>query len=159
MIATARLCLEELQPHHAAHLFDGLSNPRLYEFVDDQPPPTEEWLRSRYERLSTRRSPDGHERWLNWAIRILEGGSYAGYVQATVREDGSALLGYMLVESAMGAGYAAEAVQGMLDHLAAEGCVEARAEVESGNARSLALVRRLGFDHTGGDVYVRTLEP
>ena len=158
MITTARLRLEELTPDHAPHLFEGLSNPRLYEFTDDAPPQSESWLRARYELLSTRRSPDGHERWLNWAIRVAATDRYAGYVQATVREDGSALLGYMLFESSFGHGYATEAVRAMLDHLAtAERCTEARAEVEPENVRSVALLERLGFEHAGDKLYLRRL--
>jgi len=158
MIPTARLRLEELTPDHAPRLFHGLSEQALYEFTDDEPPPSLEWLRARYERLATRRSPDGRERWLNWAIRIDGSGEYAGYVQATLREDRTALLGYVLFRQAQGNGYATEAVEAMLDHLAKhEGATEARASVDPANAKSIALLDRLGFRRENGELYVRNL--
>jgi ribosomal-protein-alanine N-acetyltransferase len=159
MIPTERLRLEELTPHHAPLLFEGLSDPGLYEFTDDEPPPSLEWLRARYERLATRRSPDGRERWLNWAIRIEESDEYAGYVQATVRASGIALLGYVLFKNAQGRGYATEAVEATLDHLARhEGVTEAHASVDHANAKSIAVLDRLGFRHATGELYVRTLK-
>jgi [ribosomal protein S5]-alanine N-acetyltransferase len=159
MIPTDRLSLEELTPDHAPLMFHGLVDPGLYEFTDDAPPPSLDWLRSRYERLATRRSPDGRERWLNWAIRINENDEYAGYVQATISEQGTALLGYVVFAECQGRGYGGEAVAGLLTHLAArEGCSEARASVDPKNARSIALLERLGFEHAHeGELYVRTL--
>ena len=158
MIPTERLRLEELTPDHAPHLYDGLRDPRLYDYTDDAPPQSEKWLRARYERLATRRSPDGHERWLNWAIRIENSGDYAGYVQATVRESGIALLGYVLFERAQRRGYGTEAVAAMLTHLAEhEGVTEAHASVDPRNTKSVALLERLGFRDTSGELYVRSL--
>lgn len=160
MIPTERLRLEDLTPEHAEKLFDGLQDPSLYAFIDDEPPPSLDWLRARYERLATRRSPDGRERWLNWAIRIHRTGDYAGYVQATVRQDGTALLGYVLFGTAQGRGYGTEAVEATLRHLAAhERVAEARASVDPENAKSIALLERLGFEHGTGEMSVRRLKP
>ena len=80
-------------------------------------------------------------------------------MQATLRETGVALIGYVLFQKAQGRGFATEAVAGVLEHLAArEGATEAHASVDAANVRSVALLERLGFEHAGGELYVRTLK-
>ena len=73
--------MEPLVAAHAHEMFGVLSDPAIYESAN-APPPSEEWLRSRYRRLEQRRSPDGNELWLNWVARV-PCGELVGYVQAT----------------------------------------------------------------------------
>jgi RimJ/RimL family protein N-acetyltransferase len=162
MMLTPRLRLEPLQPDHAEAMFEGLRDPRLYAFVPDEPPTSIDALRERYERLATRRSPDGSQGWLNWAIADRRSGAYLGYAQATVRGDGSAAVAYVLFADVWGSGYAREAMRAVLSELAEEhGCDRADASVEPGNARSIALLEALGFAPAGRDEdglrYRRTL--
>jgi len=147
-LVTRRLRLEPLEPHHAEALFAGLQNGSLYEYISDVPPVTVDTLRERYTRLSTRKSPEGTEHWLNWAIWSESEGRYLGYVQATVVVDsGAATIAYVLFRDAWGVGYAREAVAAIIDHLiAAYRSPEVRANVDTRNLRSIALLEALGFD-------------
>src|SRR5688572_33463871 len=87
LLDTARLRLEPLEPGHAAMLFEGLRDDRLYDLIDEDPPASVEALRARYEVLARRRSPDGRQAWLNWAVWSNPEARYVGYVQATVEAD------------------------------------------------------------------------
>lgn len=78
MIQNARLRLEPLSPDHAEVLFEGLRDRRLYSFIAEEPPASADALRARYTKLATRRSPDGADRWLNWAIRHRRRDAYLG---------------------------------------------------------------------------------
>jgi [ribosomal protein S5]-alanine N-acetyltransferase len=147
-LLTRRLRLEPLEPRHAAALFAGLQCAGLYEHIDDVAPATVDALRERYTRLSTRKSPDGTEHWLNWAIWSESEGRYLGYVQATVQADGgAAMIAYVLFRDAWGRGYAREAVARMIEHLIdAYHSPEVCARVDTRNARSIALLEALGLD-------------
>ncbi len=66
-LETERLLLEPLLPEHATLLFEGVADERLYRFIPSNPPGSVEALETRYRKLSSRRSPDGSEAWLNFA--------------------------------------------------------------------------------------------
>jgi RimJ/RimL family protein N-acetyltransferase len=145
-LATPRVRLEPLVPAHADALFAALADPAIYRHLDHGPPASANELRARYARLEARRSPDGTEAWLNWALVPADATTPVGYVQATVRADGSALFAYVLAPAAGGRGLATEAVASMLEHL--ETTLDVRlalATVDATNARSIALLERLGF--------------
>jgi RimJ/RimL family protein N-acetyltransferase len=76
--------------------------------------------------------------------------------------DGVADVGYGLAPSARGRGVGTEAVRLLLDWVAHQGAVQARAEVLPGNVVSLRLLARLGFtdtgEHAGHRVLVRDLD-
>jgi len=143
---TPRLRLEALRAEHAAVLFDGLSAPRNYHYLPTDPPRDAAALAARYRLLEARRSPDGTEHWLNWAV-IPDEGFPVGVVQATVREDGTALLAYELAPQAQGRGYATESCTEVVERLFADyGVSEVLAEVDTRNVPSIALLERLGFE-------------
>ncbi|HEY1976825.1 MAG TPA: GNAT family protein [Candidatus Baltobacteraceae bacterium] len=145
-LRTPRLRLEALTEEHADELFDGLRDERLYEFVPSIAPSDLKGLRSRLRSLESRTSPDGSERWLNWAIRCLDVGRCIGYVQATVPVNAPAKIAYVLFAPFWGLGYGHEAVVGLLDFLSTALQVrEIRASVDPDNCRSIALLERLGF--------------
>jgi RimJ/RimL family protein N-acetyltransferase len=122
-----------------------LADPALYRH-ENEPPPSVDWLRERFGRLESRRSSDGREEWLNWVIRLRAEGDLAGYVQATVRADGSAAIAYVLGSAYWGRGLATEAVRAMIDELAAQhGVHTLRAVLKRSNEPSLRLLQRLGF--------------
>ena len=144
-VATPRLLLEPQTAAHAAEMYALLADPALYRH-ENEPPPSAEWLRERFARLETRRSGDGREEWLNWVIRLRDGGALAGYVQATVRADGSAAIAYVLGSARWGRGLATEAVRAMIGELAAHhGVRTLRAVLKRSNEPSLRLLQRLGF--------------
>lgn len=143
-LALPRCTLEPLLATHAEAMFEVLSDPAIYAF-EGAPPASLDWLRARYQRLESRRSPDGSEQWLNWVLR-LPGGALAGYVQATVLPGGFALVAYELASRHWRQGIGSAAVRGMLGELAAtHGVHTAVAVLKARNHRSAGLLRHLGF--------------
>src|SRR5439155_19127566 len=94
VIESASLALEPQVVAHAAEMFVVLSDPAIYEY-ENEPPSSIEWLRARFAKLESRQSPDGHEQWLNWVIR-LSSSELIGYAQATGRPNGQAAIAYEL---------------------------------------------------------------
>lgn len=143
---TPRLHLEPLGPQHAEAFFDGLSSESIYDFISDPAPRTVFDLRRRFTELARGESPNGSERWLNWAVWIRSEKRYVGYVQATVVGDREATIAYVFFPNAWGRGYAREAVKCMIDWLVgAYPDLELRAYVAVRNQRSISLLRHLGF--------------
>ena len=68
-IEARRVTLEPQTAGHATDMFVVLSDPAIYTY-ENSPPPSVEWLRTRFEKLETRRSADGAELWLNWVVRL-----------------------------------------------------------------------------------------
>ncbi|MEP7056318.1 MAG: GNAT family N-acetyltransferase [Caldimonas sp.] len=143
-IETPALTLEPQTAAHADEMFAVLGDPAIYEH-ENAPPESLEWLRERYAKLESRRSPDGNEEWLNWVIR-LPTSEAIGYVQATVHSTHRAAIAYELASAYWGRGLATQAVQAMIGELAAgHGVLELSAVLKRTNRRSLALLERLGF--------------
>ena len=127
-----------------------LSDPAIYEY-ENEPPPSLEWLRTRFTKLETRRSADGHEQWLNWVIR-LPPSELAGYVQATVYPEGRAGIAYQLSSAYWGRGLAREAVKSMISELVEHYEVHSLfAVLKSENLRSMRLLERLGFSRASAE--------
>lgn len=127
-------------------MFSALSDPAIYSFMDDPPPVSVEALAERYGRLETRMSGDGRERWLNWIVRETATARAIGFVQATVKEDGTALVAYVIIPAAQGRGFAREATEAMIGELRASyGSGLLRASVDARNFPSIALLVALGF--------------
>ena len=159
MIETERLRCETVTAAHADAMYPVLSDPRIYEYLPDQPPASVEALRRRYELLSRGTSPDGSEHWLNWMLFLRESGEPIGFVQATVRP-ASCSFAYVLNPRHWRKGYATEACTAVVSNLFERyGVASVRAEVNARNEASLALVRGLGFASVrhdaveGDDVY------
>lgn len=149
-LRTERLRLEPLVRAHAAAMFPLLQDPTLYTWADHSPPPSLTHLEDVYARREARQSPDGRERWLNWIVATaVQPTQPVGVVQATLPQDGRAWLGYEFPAAYRGRGYAREAVAAMLAELAASfGVQHFHATVEEDNARSIHLLRQLGFRDT-----------
>jgi len=158
VLETPRLLLEPLVPSHATLLYSPLSAAQLYTFIPQEPPVSAVSLRARYATLSARRSPDGREMWLNWALRRRDTGAYVGTMQATVRADRTAMLAYMISVPSQGQGYAFEGAARVLTHLFDDYRVGVvMAEIDTRNAASIRLVETLGFVRvamvTGADIF------
>jgi len=153
------LTLEPQIAAHAAEMFVVLSDPAIYEY-ENQPPPSLEWLRSRFIKLETRRSSDGKEQWLNWVIR-LPTSELIGYVQATVKTHGSASIAYELSSAYWGHGLASEAVKAMTSELVQNYQVRSLSAVfKRENLRSRRLLERLGFTVASPEVHIQhQIEP
>ena len=144
VIQASRLTLEPQLAAHADEMFRVLSDPAIYEH-ENEPPASVEWLRERFARLESRRSPDGQEQWLNWVIR-LPSSQLVGYVQATITPDGGAMIAYVLASQHWGKGLGSCAVTAMLSELRARhGVHEVSATLKRSNLRSHRLLHRLGF--------------
>ena len=145
----AGLRLEPQMAGHAAELYAVLRDPGLYQFTDDGAPESEDWLRQRLARLESRASPDGAFHWLNWVVREASG-SVVGYVQATLDAEGVAEIAYVIGRQFWRRGFAGEACRVMLAELAETfGARRIVARIDTRNAASLALVRKLGFECVG----------
>jgi len=143
-LQTPRLVLEPLTAWHGESLFPGFREPLLYTFIAKDPPVAAGELMRRFERLESRRSPEGDELWLNWAVREARGG-YAGLVEASVGRNGSAHIAYWVFLTHQRKGLGREAVAAVLDHLKAAGASSAIAFIDTRNAPSIRLVEALGF--------------
>ena len=143
-LVTAGLTLEPLVAGHAEAMFEVLSDPELYRYLEHGPPASLDHLRGVYEQLEARVSPDGSQLWLNWVVRP-QGGAPVGFVQATV-SGADAWIAYVLAAACWGRGYAFQATRAVMDHLSATcGVLRFLATVEAENERSVRLLRRLGF--------------
>ena len=145
-ICAARIRLEPLMESHAPSLFPLLRDESLWEFTDEAPPESLLALRARYRRLESRRSADGTQLWLNWAIALSDG-SVIGLLQATVPADrASVAIAYVLGKPYWSQGFAYEAVSAMMASIEESlGVVEFLATVDCRNVASGRLLGRLGF--------------
>ena len=148
-LKTPRLVLEPQVTAHADEMFLVLDDPAIYEF-ENAPPASIEALRERYRTLESRRSPDGRQLWLNWVVRLSDGGRAIGYVQATVLAEGRALIAYEFGSAWWGRGYAHEATVVALRELHEScGVTTVGAVFKQTNHRSRALLERLGLRPIG----------
>lgn len=145
-LTTTRLLLEPLVAAHAQVVYPLLLDERLYTYIPQEPPPSVDWLAARYQRLATRRSPDGQQIWLNWVARLRDEPTYVGTFEATVEPDQTALLAYMIFPSHQGRGYAREGGLRVLEHLVRNHGVRlVVAEIDTRNRASIGVVEALGF--------------
>jgi [ribosomal protein S5]-alanine N-acetyltransferase len=146
ILSTTRIRLEPLVATHAATMFDGLADPVNYLYIPQEPPANLGELTAKYRKLESRRSPDGTEAWLNWALIGLDGKAH-GYVQATIHLNSKeAWIAYFVFSPSQRLGYAGEALSGLLPALrGAYGIVKFNAEIDTRNVASIRLVKSLGF--------------
>lgn len=143
---TARLAIEPLRAAHAPMLFPLLADPRQYTYVPDAARASVAELWQRFEQLERGPGPDANEIWLNWVLMRLDNGAPVGTLQATVTPGAHAWIGYSLAPPAWGQGYASEACAWLVAELPARhGVGEILASVDVRNAKSIALLERLGF--------------
>jgi [ribosomal protein S5]-alanine N-acetyltransferase len=137
--------LEPRTTAHAEELFAILSEQKLYEFLDEEPPQSVEALRQILARSESGKSPDGTEHWLNWVVRDASQ-QVIGYVQTTIFANGEANVAYVIGSAHWGRGLAHRAVEQMMRIVAAEfGVKTFFIRTERENVRSIRLAERLGF--------------
>lgn len=151
-----------LEPQTAAHadeMFAVLSDPAIYTY-ENAPPPSVQWLRTRFEKLESRRSADGSELWLNWVVH-LRSSQLIGYVQATISPNVKAEIAYEFCSSHWGRGLAREATEALIGELVEHYDVTyLTAVTKRENLRSLRLLGRLGFSAAERDLEAnRRIEP
>ena len=144
LIDAGDLTLEPQTAAHAEEMLAVLSDPAIYAY-ENAPPRSLEWLRERFARLESRRSPDGQEQWLNWVVR-LRGAGLIGYVQATLHAGARAAIAYEFSSAYWGRGLASQAVGVMIAELVEHYQVHTLTAVfKRENLRSRRLLERLGF--------------
>ena len=142
-LSTSRLVLEPLSPAHAKALFPHLHDDRLYRYHTGRPASVKE-LEERFHKWVARRSPDGSQTWLNYAVRRVDG-AFVGWVQATIAEN-VATIGYDVFPSFWRQGYAKESCRELIRTLFLEHKVQRiNAVVDDENAASIGLLETLGF--------------
>jgi len=140
-----RLDLEPLEIRHAALLHPSLSDAELYRFFDREPPQNLEALATRYSHLVSRRSPDGAEIWLNWAVRHRDAAAYIGTVEATLYPNRRANIAYVTFREFWRQGYSKEAIAALIAHLFKEWPVELiEIVMDSRNLASVRLAESVG---------------
>lgn len=145
-LETERLVLEPIGPPHARTLFPLVSDARLFTYVDQDPPASEQALEMRYRGWSTGLSPDGSERWLNWAARLRGTEEYVGWFQATVRSDRTAEIAYVTFVAHQRCGYAKEATAAVMAYLVRLYLVTSiLATIDPRNEASIALAKSVGL--------------
>ncbi len=151
VLTTPGLLLEPLLAAHATALFGALQEERLYRFIPQDPPTSPEALAARYARVASRCSPDGRERWLNWAMRLRDDGPYVGTLVASVYPDRAAAdVAYSVFVPHQRHGYAREGLTRVLAHLYEDHGVQVVAvQIDTRNTPSIALVEALGFARVG----------
>ncbi len=146
ILDTPRLCLEPLVVGHAAETFGPLGDDRLYRFIPQDQPVSMAALEARYVRLTSRRSPDGTQGWLNWVMRRRDDGQPVGTLEATIYPDRSSTIAYVVFVPHQGQGLATEGVARMVEHLVVDhGITLLVAQVDTRNAASVGLLERLRF--------------
>jgi RimJ/RimL family protein N-acetyltransferase len=151
-LETPRLVLEPIHESHASSMFAAISDPRLYAYVDERPPPVVEVLEKRYKTWRSSWNENPNDLWLNWAARTRSPEEYVGWFQATVRPR-YALIAYVVFTDHQRRGYAREACEAMIGHLvAAYGVGRVRATIDPRNEASIALARSLGMAEIPSDL-------
>ena len=144
---TARLDIVPLRAAHAQLLFPLLADPRQYRYVPDAARASVAELWQRFEQLERGPAAGSAERWLNWLVLRRSDGQAVGTLQATVTPGEPAWIGYALFPPFWGQGYATEACAWLVAELTEpHGVREILASVDTRNAKSIALLERLGFE-------------
>jgi ribosomal-protein-alanine N-acetyltransferase len=150
VIEAGELRLEPILPSHAAKLFGELKAPELYTFIPQDPPQSVQALERRYARWAQRRSADGNELWLNYAVYRPSDGVYVGTVQATLESSGKTLIAYEVFPRFWRRHVASHACAALLDHLFDDyGVPVVSALTDTRNVASRKLLESLGFTRTG----------
>lgn len=139
--------LEPLRVKHAEELAPVLDDVALHGFTGGEPAGVEE-LQLRFQRQVRGQSPDGRERWLNWAVRQRATGGLLGMVQATLKTgepEAVAELAWLIGTPHQTQGYAKEAVGLTAKWLLEQRVHCLRAHIHPRHEASMALARSIGL--------------
>lgn len=131
-------------------LFNAFSDPALYDFIDDEPPPSVEWLAADYKRRSLGAPADCGEIWFNWAIKLKSSPIFIGRVEATIDSQPQVSIAYIFGKAFWRQGYAKEACVAVIDFLrSTNGINRFRIEIDIYNTASIRLAEALAFQLGG----------
>jgi len=144
-LETARLELEPLAVVHAASMYEGFADARMYAWVDAAPPADVADLAERFARVVDPYGRAG-ELWLNWAVTCRDNGARVGVVEVTLRDDRVAYLACYIFPQHARQGFGHEACTAAIDHLwRAYDAREIRIETDYRNVPARCLAESLGF--------------
>jgi len=147
---SSRIAFEPLGPTHAPELFPLFEDDRIYRYIPLPRYRTIEEIRERVTKLSEHGPGNGRSVWLNWILKEKAKGKYIGWVQATLYENKSASIAYVIFPEFWKQGYAKEACSTIIAHLYSNSDIETIfAEIDTRNNASIALIRSLGFTLAG----------
>lgn len=146
LAGSLRLLFEPLQAGHAAELFEPLSDPRVWEFIGDNPVTTVAALAERFDQMASGPPPElTDEQWINYAARLRTDSALIGTIQATII-DRRAEVAFLFGPQFWGQGYATEAMSALQSNLRQSGSVDDFwATTDPRNMRSIQLLNRLGY--------------
>jgi RimJ/RimL family protein N-acetyltransferase len=150
VVHSQRLDLEPLRPDHADEMAPLLDDAGLHAFIGGEPASLDD-LRARYTRQAVGHSPDGTQRWLNWVVRLRDGGAPVGTTQATVTEpDGvvTAEVAWVVASAHQGRGYAVESARAMVEWLREQRVEVVVAHVHPEHQASMGVARAIGLAPT-----------
>lgn len=144
-LKTTRLVLEPITELHAEELWKFFSDTELHHFVPFEPPTLAQQI-ERCVRWAKRRSPDGKELWLNWAARDKKSEKIVAHIQAGVKDDKIASIGYVVSRDFQRSGIATECLEVVFEYLRDSLEVkEVKAWSDTRNEASHRLVEKLGM--------------
>jgi RimJ/RimL family protein N-acetyltransferase len=146
-LRTNRLDLIPISGALATEMFQVLKDPALYEYVTSSPPADVATLARQYESWESRRSPDGSELWLNWALQQKGNKQLVGHLQAGVLPDHADVAWFLGVRW-QHLGYATEAAKAVVDLILRLGVREIRASNNPIHMASIRVAERLGLRGT-----------
>jgi len=147
-LITARLVLRPIRIEHAPAFWEVLRDPAMYEWIERAPPGARSDVEARFARIAriAQSIAQGRaEQWLNWTVWTRDGDEAVGIVEATVQPTNVVQVAYMFAPRVWGQGFAREAMAAALEAMSQSGAVAFEATIDTRNARSLALIKRLGF--------------
>ncbi|WP_244181916.1 GNAT family N-acetyltransferase [Streptomyces curacoi] len=145
-VPTARLDLFPLRVEHAEEMAGALSDPALHTFIGGTPY-SPDGLRARYERLVAG-SPDPAVSWCNWVLRLRTRSCLVGTVQATVTEDRTAEIAWVVGTPWQGRGLASEAARGLVAWLGRQSVRTVVAHIHPDHPASAAVAAAAGLTPT-----------
>ena len=148
ILETPRLILEPLMPSHASLIYEQLLDDKLYKFIPNNPPESLSYLEERFTFLSSRLSPNQEEAWLNWVVKLKEGGKYVGRLESSVNKNRTASIAYIIFSDFWKKGYAKEGCKRILESLITDYEVKSiTSEIDTRNIASIKLIESLGFQY------------
>ncbi len=145
LLTTPRFILEPITEIHAKELCDFFSDNELHHFVPFESPTLEQQT-ERCLRWAKRKSSDGTELWLNWAARDKETGRIAAHMQAGMKADRIASIGYVVGRTFQRIGCATECLESVFKYLSESlGAIEVKAWSDTRNEASHRLAKKLGM--------------
>lgn len=143
-IETDRLFFCRLSTIHAEGSFEWLKENALYQFLPQEAPKSAAEVEKRFAFVTSNRPQRSGESWHNWVIFEKSTERQAGLLELTLNGD-EGLLAYFVRFDVSGQGYATEAIRAMSHSLFVSGVGSVSAIVDSENAASIRVLRKVGF--------------